>query len=229
MIRVFVYTSDPYIWCLKPFAYLFNIYWSELQEVIVGGFTPPQFPLPKNFTFHQIDKKPYPKQKWSNGLIRFLQDYQDDVLVLLLEDYLLRRTVDHGGIDSLASYMCMNENSDVVRLDLTADRLYGKGAHDVEPWGHYDIIACDKDAMYEMSLQAAIWNRRNFLRLLKPDMNPWEVEIQTDMTQQPYRILGTRQWPVRYANLMLKGEVVDYELEHIPQPHRDNIERWIQR
>lgn len=227
MIRVFVYTSDPYIWCMKPFSYLFNIYWSGLQEVVVGGFTPPQFQLPDNFTFHQIDKRPYPKEKWSNGLIRFLQDYQDDLFVLLLEDYLLQRTVDHNSITTLAEYMMLGKNNDVVRLDLTADRLYGKGMHDVDHWGHYDIIACDKDAMYEMSLQAAIWNRRNLLRLLRPGMNPWEVEIQTDMTSQPYRVLGTRQWPVRYANLMLKGQVVDYELERIVEPHRSAIKRWI--
>lgn len=227
MIRVFVYTSDPYIWCLKPFCYLFNTYWSELQDVVIGGFTPPQFPLPSNFTFHQIDKKPYPKEKWSDGLIRFLQDYQDDVFVLLLEDYLLCRTVDHQGVATLAEYMMMQKNHDVVRFDLTADRLYAKGMRDIEPWGHYDIIACDKDAMYEMSLQAAIWNRRNFLKLLRPGMNPWEVETQTDMTNQPYRVLATRQWPVRYANLMLKGQVVEYELEHIPEPHRTFIRTWI--
>lgn len=229
MIRVLVYTSDPYLWILKPFAYLFNIYWSELQEVVIGGFTIPQFPLPYNFHFHQIDKRPYPKEKWSDGLIRFLNDVQDDLFILLLEDYLLCRTVDCGGVETLASYMRMGENQDVVRFDLTADRLYGKGMKDIEPWGHYDIVACDKDAMYEMSLQAAIWNRRNLLALLRPNMNPWEVEVQTDMTKQPYRVLGTRQWPVRYANLMLKGSVVDYELEHIQEPHRSNIENWIIR
>jgi len=183
--------------------------------------------LPPNFEFHQIDRNPYPKERWSDGLIRFLQDYHDDVFVLLLEDYLLCRTVDHNGINTLADYMRFHD--DVVRLDLTTDRLYGKGMHDVEPYGHYDIIACDKDAMYEISLQAAIWNRRNLLTLLKPNMNPWEVETQTDMVKQPYRVLGTRQFPVRYANLMLKGEVMDYELERIPEEHRLVINQWIKR
>jgi hypothetical protein len=229
MIRVFCYTCDAYLWLLKPFIYLFDQYWSTMQEVIVGGFTPPEFPLPDNYKFHQIDKKPYPKEMWSDGLIRLLQDYQDDVFVLLLEDYLLCRTVDHQGINTLADYMRLGDNNDVVRFDLTADRLYGKGMHDIESWGHYDIIACDKDAPYEMSLQAAIWNRRNLLKLLRPGMTPWEVEIQTDMQVQPYRVLGTRQYPIRYANLMLKGQVVDYELDRIPEPHKTNIERWIKR
>jgi len=225
MIRVFVYTSDVYQWCLKPFCYLFNQYWSELQEVVIGGFTPPQFPLPSNFTFHQIDKNPYPKEKWSNGLIKLLQDFHDDVFVLMLEDYLLCRTADCAGVSTLASYM--REHEDVVRFDLTADRLHGQGMRDIESYGHYDIIACDKDAPYEMSLQAAIWNRRNFLSLLKPDHDPWMTEMYIDMTKQSYRVLGSRQWPVRYSNLMLKGDVMNYELEHIPEPHRSVVERWI--
>jgi hypothetical protein len=29
--------------------------------------------------------------------------------------------------------------------------------------------------------------------------------------------------------LMLKGEVVDYELDRIPEPHKTNIEWWIKR
>jgi hypothetical protein len=227
MIRVFCFTSDPYIWLLKPFCYLFNNFWSELQEVVVGGYTPPQFELPPNFKFHQINKNPYPKEKWSDGLIRLLQDYNDDIFVLMLEDYLLRRTVDCAGVSTLAEYM--RNNPDIVRFDLTNDRLNAEGMHDIEPWGHYDIISCNKDTMYEMSLQAAIWNRRNLLAILKPGLTPWEVELQTDMAKQPFRVLGTRQFPVRYANLMLKGEVVDYELEHIPEPYRSDIERWIIR
>ena len=229
MIRVFCYTSDPYIWLLKPFCYLFNQYWSELQEVVVGGYTPPQFELPPNFKFHQIDKNPYPKEKWSDGLIRFLQDFNDEIFVLMLEDYLLRRTVDHQGIMTLADYMRLRSNQDVVRLDLTNDRLNAEGMHDIEPYGHYDIIACNKDTMYEMSLQAAIWNRRNLLAVLRPGFTPWEVETHSNMIHQPFRVLGTRQFPVRYSNLMLKGDVMDYELEHIPEPHRSDIERWIQR
>jgi len=227
MIRVFVYTSDPYLWVLKPFCYLFNNFWSELQEVVIGGFTPPQFTLPDNFIFHQIDKNPYPKEMWSNGLIRFLQDFNDDIFVLMLEDYLLCRTADCAGVSTLANYM--RQQDDVVRFDLTADRLHGQGMHDIESFGHYDIIACDKDAPYEMSLQAAIWNRRHLLSLLKSNLDPWQVEMYIDMTSQPFRVLGSRQWLVRYSNLMLKGEIMDYELEHIPEPHRSVVERWIVR
>jgi hypothetical protein len=149
----------------------------------------------------------------------------------MLEDYLLNRTVDCGGVATLAEYMRLSKNQDVVRFDLTMDRLseFAKNVRDVEGYGHYDVITCDSDSMYNMSLQVSIWNRRNLLSLLKPGMNPWEVETQTDMVNQPFRVLGSRQNPVRYANLMLKGSVMDYELDKIPEPHRSTIARWIVR
>ena len=36
-LRVFVTTSDRYLWALRPFAHLFNRYWSELQPVVVSA------------------------------------------------------------------------------------------------------------------------------------------------------------------------------------------------
>ena len=126
MIRVFVYTSDPYLWCLKPYAYLFNTYWSELQDVIVGGFSHPQFPLPGNFRFHQIDRNPYPKERWSDGLIKFLGDFHDDLIVLMLEDYLLNRTVDCGGVATLADYMRQDKKAKAGQLTFILVRGIGE-------------------------------------------------------------------------------------------------------
>jgi hypothetical protein len=80
--------------------------------VTVGGFTKPRFPLPENFQFHQIDKNPYPKEKWSDGLIRFLNDIHDDIL-FYSGRLLLRRTVDLEV--NLLDYMRIH--TDVVRMD----------------------------------------------------------------------------------------------------------------
>lgn len=225
MIRVLVMTSDTYSWCLKPYAYLFNLFWSSLQAVRVCGYTPPSFPLPPNYEFYQIDSRNYPSDMWSDGLIRSLEAINDELIVLMLEDYLLQRGVDHEGVASLANWM--HDHPDALRMDLTADRLYGMNMKDKEAWGRHDIVECSKDAPYQMSLQAAIWNRRNLLATLRPGLSAWAVETQIDMTNCPYGIYGTRQWPVRYANLILKGSVMDYELDRIPQPHRDTIRRWI--
>ena len=222
-MRVIVMTSDKYLWCLRPFAYLFNTYWSSLQEVSVFGFSQPNFPLPSNFSFSSVAHENYPANRWSDSLIYALNAVPDEVVTLMLEDYWLIRTVDHSGIVTLANYM--EEHPDIVRLDLTADRLYGHMMRDVEAYGHYDIIECANDAPYQMSLQAAIWRKRLLLNLLTFGKSAWEVEVQTPMVNIPYRVVGTRQWPIRYSNAILKGKLVTDEVNRIPQPHREVVEK----
>jgi len=229
-MRVFVITNDKYLWAIKPFIYLFNIYWSELQELVVVGFSRPKFELPKNVTFISLSDTDYPAEKWSNGMIKLLQHIHDSHFVLMLEDYFIRRTVDHNCVRLLGKYA--EGKPEILRIDLTNDRLHAKGdardALDVESWGHYDIIETPHGTPYQMSLQAGIWNRKLLLELLKPDMSPWEVEINTQPPKD-MRVLGTRQWPLRYSNAVKLGKIVQSEIDVIPEPHRGHIMKWIPR
>jgi hypothetical protein len=220
-LRVFVITSDKYLWTISPFAYLFNVYFSALQPVVVAGYSLPQFNLPRNFTFHSLDRTNYPPEKWSDGLIKFLQSVPDDYFILLLEDYWLIRTVDHGGLGTL--YDLMINNANILKIDLTTDRLHAYGdaryAKEAGSYGHYDIVQTFSDVQYQMSLQAAIWNKRLMLELLQPGKSPWDVEIFTSVPDS-MAVLGTRQWPLRYCNAMLKGKLIKSEIEKIPDEHR---------
>ncbi len=224
-LRVFTITCNRYSWALQPFAYLFNQFWSSLQPVVVGGFSLPSFPLPSNFTYHLIDREEYPANRWSDGLIRLLRAVPDEYLILLLEDYWLCRGVDHRGVLTLYEYMAQHPH--VVRFDLTADRLYGHMMRDVDYYGHYDIIECSEDAPYQMSLQAAIWNKDLLLRLLQPGKSAWETELHTNMVGNGMRVLGSRQMPVRYANGVYQGKIDRGQIAMIPEPHRGVIQQWI--
>jgi hypothetical protein len=223
-VRVIVLTSDRYQWALRPFAYLFNIYWSSLQPVTVAGFASPPFPLPTNFAFHQIHPQNYPAERWSDALILLLRALPDSHLILLLEDYWLTRTADVRGIATLADYA--RARPDVLRIDLTADRLYAGGMLDLEAYGSYDLIETPADTPYQMSLQAAIWRREHLLSLLVPGRSAWETEIYT-APPPALRVLGTRQWPLRYANAILKGKVDPDELARIPAEHRAQVAAMI--
>jgi hypothetical protein len=223
-LRVFVEVSDKYLWTLQPFSYLFNLYWSELQPVIVAGYSRPDFKLPKNFTYHSIDKVNYPAEKWTDGMIKFLRSYDDEHFVFLLCDYWLCRTVDLRGVQ--ACYQYVKDRPNVLRIDLTDDRQYAGGMFDVEAWGNYDIIETPHGTPYQMSTQAGIWNRRLLLSLLRPNVSPWNTEMYTSPPPD-MRVLGTRQRPVRYANALLKGNLDVYEISKIVHPHRQYVSRFI--
>lgn len=211
--RVVVMTSDKYLPALRVFAWLFNKYWSAAQPVLVGGFTPPDWPLPANFTFLSLGAfADYPVGKWSDALIKLLSSIDDEAIVLMLEDYWLIRPVDQAAVDIGAGYA--RQFTNLLRFDLTADRLFSYGPrypNDVPDYGfagHLDLVN-PEPGPYRLSMMTAIWRRDNLLSLLVPNESPWDVEIvgttraneRTDLL-----VLGTRQCPVRHILGLRGGE-----------------------
>jgi hypothetical protein len=227
-LRVVVPTCDKYLWLVQPFTYLFNRYWSELQPVVVAGFSRPDFHLPPNFTFYQIAREDYPANKWSDGMIKLLQNLPDQHFILLLEDYFLCRTVDHTAVDSCYEYI--KDKPEVLRIDLTADRLYAGGMFDLESYGRMDIIETPHGTPYQFSTQAGIWNRDRLLEILIPGRSAWESELYTPVPDT-LRILGTRQYPVRYVNVMKSGQLQRAELDKLDPEHQEYLAKqgWFSR
>lgn len=228
-MKVVVLTCDKYLWCLRPFSYLFNVYWSELQEVIVVGYARPAFTLPNNFRFFSVAATSYPPERWSDGWLTFLQQFQEDNFVLMLEDYWLSRGVDHGAVASLDGYL--QQHRDVLRVDLTGDRLYSTRAQDLESWGHLDLIETPVDTPYQLSLQAGVWSRQRLLQILHLGQSPWAFEIQDHrevLGSRGLRVLGTRQMPVKYVNGVGSGHGAKYT-EGLPGEHVRELERrgWL--
>jgi len=50
-LNIYISTSNDYHHCLKPFAFLFNKFWSIDKKVTFIGYKIPDFELPSNFSF----------------------------------------------------------------------------------------------------------------------------------------------------------------------------------
>ncbi len=222
-LPVVVFVSDKYLWALGPFCYLFNTFWSSLQTVTVVGFSKPEFYLPGNFQFYSVAPQNYPPEHWSDAAIAYFSRATFQHFVWLLEDYWICRTVDLRGVVACHEYV--RNKPEVLRIDLTADRLYAGGMYDVDYWGSYDIIETPPNTPYQMSLQAGIWNRERLLEILQPNKSAWDIEIHTQVPSH-MRVLGTRQMPIRYANGIWKGKLDLQEVQKIPLEHRVHIQQW---
>lgn len=232
---VLVVTSAKYLWALRPFAYLFDIYWSRSQSVVIATDARPDFALPSNFQYYVFNKgKPLPVERWSDGVIEALRSLIDEThVVLMLEDYWLVRRVDSMGISFLADFMARKGQERVLRMDLTADRQYNGHMKDVGYLGHYDLVETPGTSEYQMSLQAGIWNIDLLLEVLRPGMSPWEVELELSPQlhdRADLRVLGTRQCPMRYINAFKNGKEFELQnLELLPPAHLEEMEkrRWL--
>jgi hypothetical protein len=227
-VSVVVSVSDRYLKLLQPFAHLFNKYWSSLQQVYIAGYSLPPFRLPDNFIYHSIRTPQYPKEQWVDGFIDFLEWFQEPFFVLCLEDYFLCRRVDNNGIATLADYMAYHP--DIIRIDLTADRLYAGGMRDVGYYGHYDLIEAPQSP-YQMSTQTGIWNRKlllDILKELKPSQHSaWDVELEGTTilnNHKEIRVLGTRQCLVRYVNAMNNATGPNIALGGLEEEDKNMVE-----
>jgi len=206
---VLVLTSDRYIDALRPFAYLLNKHWKPNPRVIVGGFTPPDFHLPTNFTFHSIGPfDQYPVGKWSNAAGRFFVEQPHEVFVLMLEDYWLTRDVDVEAVE--VGYDYMRQFEYVARFDLTGDRQFAGGAKDYGQAGKVELVWSDPESQYHMSLMAGLWRRQHLLRVMRDNETPWEMELEGTPRLAALRkeliVLGTKGWPVRHTLAFRGGE-----------------------
>jgi len=147
-------------------------------------------------------------------MIQFLNMIDDDVVTLMFDDYWLCRGVNHEAVRTLAEFM--RTRDDILRIDLTSDRLHsGKGV-DVGYYGCWDLIETPPDTPYQWSTQACLVNRKHFLKCLHPGLAPWDFELQgNEFIPEGLRVLGTRQWPVRYINAVGMNCENKYRLEHI--------------
>lgn len=216
--KVYVMTSDGYLPILRSYAYLFNRYWSEEQPVVVAGYAAPSFELPPNFSFISLgNQKDYPVNKWSNGLIKLLNQIDDSHLILMLEDYLITRHVDTDAIRILYDYA--RQFTYTVRVDLTGDRLYAHGADlNYGAVNRLDLIKSMPGSPYHLSMMTAIWNRELLLKVLVPNETPWDLEIRgtTRLShEQDMLVIGTRQWPVRHTLAFRGGDVGKLLLDEV--------------
>lgn len=208
-MKIVVSCSDKYIQALKVFSYFFNKYFIDEEGKVfladIAGYNPPtNFELPDNFIFHSISKTCYPKEKWVDGFLEYLDSIGDDHLILFLEDYWLCRYVDISAIRYLLELM--KYDSSILRADLTSDRQFAGGVKDIGYYKRLDLIDA-KGSQYEMSLQCGIWNRKLLIDVLgklpKDAHSAWDVElVGTNVVNddQNIRIIGTKQAPIKYVN-----------------------------
>ena len=211
-MKVFVMTCDSYMDAIPGFAHQFNKYWSPDQQVIVCGFTKPEFDMPDNFTFYSIgDQRNYPVDKWSNGLIDVLWHFpKEERFVLMLEDYWLCQPVNVDAVKILYDYMVQFDY--VIKMDLCGDRRFAGGVQDYGDVAGIPLVKSDFTSAYHMSLMVGLWNRENMRAILEPGESPWDVEMRGTprLANQGDKmlVLGTKldPWPVKHVLMYRSGD-----------------------
>ena len=181
MIPTYVLTNNNHLWLLPGFAYLWNKYCDKDKQVVVACFDR-QIELPSNFHFYSLGKQ-LPASKWSDGLLKMLDEIGHKYFILMLEDYWLYDEVNIPVINNLAG----NMNDDILRIDISGNRY----AYSHKKLNN-GLVETFSNAPYQMSFQAAVWHKHNIKKVLKKDENPWQSEINGSGRVENLRVLGTK-------------------------------------
>lgn len=206
-MQVLIVCAEKYYHCLNPFLYLWFKY-CAIERVVICGFRKPDIKNGLAVKFHSLgDQTDWPASRWSEKLLRILDEVAQEQFILMLEDYWLTRPVDTRAVKMLFDYAAQFEN--VLKIDLTHDRLYINGgvdflfdANTYDNCGYLDLIKSPPGTPYQMSLWAGIWNREQMRRVLIPGETPQDIEINgTRRVADDQLVLGTRQAPMLHGNI----------------------------
>jgi len=99
------------------------------MKVKILGFNPPDFPLDENFEFISLGKEQIGGASgWTNHLIDFFENIEDEYFVFGLDDFMISRPVDLELFE-----ICKELLSDKIgRIDLQPSLQHSRSEHRVE-------------------------------------------------------------------------------------------------
>ena len=129
---------------------------------------------------------------WSRMLLNALESLEESVVILVLDDFFLRRRVDGDALLDLVGYV-ESGDFDMIRLN---PRPGGNG---ISVRNNLRLI--QDNANYRVSTQAAIWKKSVLIELLLESESPWEFEINgTKRSRGKFRFACVEKSPFPYSH-----------------------------
>jgi hypothetical protein len=205
-VKILIPTCDQYIHLVEGLMYTVNKFWDVNSKFYILGYKPPEYDLYNNWNFVSLGEDKG-AQEWSNDLIRYFQTFTDEYFINMIDDSLMTRQSDTAQIRLALDYMVNHPKVQKIFLhgSLTYNRhMFGDITYTAidELNGFYDV---NQTARYRTSLQSAIWSRQYFLKLLKPNISPWQFETQHIMNDGARILTTLNNHPTMYSHIYRKG------------------------
>lgn len=205
-LKIVVPTCDKYMHLIEGYIYTLDKYWENHGDVILLGYKEPQFELKSHTEFISlgVDKG---AQVWSNGLIDFFKDFDEEFFIFMNDDALLTDYVNDATIEYF--YQMMLKNNKIGKAS-----LYGSLGDNPKYYvplqdnNYSNLISINQNADYRTSLQPAIWRTDLFRKWLRPNISPWDFEL-SHFKNDGIIILSTNKYqPLYLSHLFRRNNVL---------------------
>lgn len=147
-----------------PFCHFMERYYPKHPEIIYftdGIINPFYKTIPIEMTL----------DKWTKGFREFLNQIDDEQILLMIDDCFIRKPVDVERIEYASEHL--NGNIALMNFEKSWD------IND-EPT---DLIGWKKrkhGSEFEVSLMCGLWQKEKLLKVVERDCSPWEIELEQD-------------------------------------------------
>jgi hypothetical protein len=226
-LKILIPTCNHYVHLIEGTLYTFKKFWPNHPDVVIVGYEEPQFELPQNCKFVSLGEQRGPKH-FSTDLIEFFKTFTDEYFINFIDDTILTRTVDTNKLEKL--FEILQSNDDLGKVFLTGsvvtaikDSYFKTDLCDIE-----GIVEVKQDANYRTSIQASIWKKDIFLKYLKPNLSPWDFEMQWPKNDGVRILSSTHNHPMVFGHIYRKGNKLinnwyDSTSENTSLPQEDRI------
>ena len=200
---ILIATSNDFLPLLKPFAFLFNEFWSPRQKVTFLGYESPTFSLPKNFDFVSLGYQRGVKH-WANDILPYIEKLNYDYFSYTAEDMFLAREVNFEALDLLLQ-KCRTLDTPPGRAAL-GDSVSMQ--NNIPCPQEQNFILQTSDSQYRLSLQWSLWRKDYFLKYLHPDYSQWDFEVKNMEIAKSdgENIVGLKEnYPLGFCNASVTG------------------------
>ena len=163
-MEVLIITCDSYQWMMPIFTHFYKKYWPDnpYNTVII--------------TETQHIESEYPvfyagKTSWSNEILDYIRQSDDESFLLILEDYLLRKKVNTEKV-KLAKNICVNKIG-CVRLNNAPEKYFNQHTlrTGIKGFREYPI-----KRRFSWTMQIAFWQKQFLLDTMREGESAWESE-----------------------------------------------------
>ena len=172
-MRLFLITSNKFTNVCPINIHFLNKYWAG-QEIVLLGYEEVLHlkNLPKNVTVEYLGKQESFGKSWTDALIPYFNNISDEYFFLLMDDFILLKPANKEQIALLETQIKTGKAQKAVAgggLPLASTEETEKG-----------ILKFNQGIDYRATLHPAIWNRKYFLKFLRPNLTAWQFELDNN-------------------------------------------------
>ena len=156
---------------------------------------------------HIIVFNNYEKKEWCHRLKNALQKIKQEIVLLMLDDFIVEEPIEFEKLNRYISYMKDGGLSNII-LTPVRNELNDKDS------SYKELYHRNRYGRYKTSLQCGLWNKQVLLELIEEKENAWEFEIFGNLrsflySNKFYAVKSEQQKPIWYNDgfFMVQGKI----------------------